>query len=259
VALDLEAEYDNSGRVPDWPAIAARWRAQSDVSRAGPGATLDIPYGPDPRERYDLFAAGPPDAPLMAYIHGGYWQEGERTLYAWLGRSLAAAGVDVAIPSYPLCPAVSVMDIVASLRRFAAELWTRTARCPLLVGHSAGGHLVAALLAREADLRAGVAISGLFELEPLLATRVNVALRLDPASARAASPLLWPAPAGARLLAAVGGAESREFRRQSREIARVWPGAEYLELPGANHFTIIDALATPGSLLRERVLALADG
>ena len=216
---DFESEYNNSLRVPEFPDIAARWQAASETERArGNRATLDQRYGEGERERYDLFAAVPVGAPLVVYLHGGYWQSGDRTLYAWVAAALGMAGCTVAIPSYPLCPAVSVLDIVAALRRCLSALWQATGTRPVLVGHSAGGHLVAAMLATDwaavdgvpDDLvRAGVAISGVFELEPLVATSINDALHLDAATARAASPRWWrPPPPDCRLIAAVGAAES---------------------------------------------------
>jgi arylformamidase len=269
---DFESEYNNSLLVPEFPGIAARWQAASETERARlHRATLDQRYGEGERERYDLFASVVPGAPLVVYLHGGYWQSGDRTVYAWVAGALGAAGCTVAIPSYPLCPAVSVLDIVAALRRCLAALWRATGTRPVLVGHSAGGHLVAAMLATDwaavdgvpDDLvRAGVAISGVFELEPLVGTSINGALHLDAATARAASPRWWCPPApDRRLIVAVGAAESTEFRRQSRELAEAWATAgvntRYLEVPGANHFTVIDELAIPGSTLQSAVLELA--
>ena len=270
---DFESEYNNSLRVPGFPDIEARWQLASERVRAqtSPG-TLDRPYGAGERERYDLFGASGPGAPLVVYLHGGYWQSGDRTLYAWVAGPLTAAGCTVAIPSYPLCPAVSVLDIVAALRRCLSALWRATGARPVLVGHSAGGHLVAAMLATDwaavdgvpDDLvHAGLAISGVFELEPLVGTSINNALQLDADAARAASPRWWrPPPPGRRMIAAVGAAESAEFRRQSHELVRAWGAAgvdsRYLEVPDANHFTVIEALASPGSALQAAVLELAD-
>jgi arylformamidase len=206
----------------------------------------------------------------VVYIHGGYWQRGDRTDYAFLAQALNARGMDVALPSYSLCPAVSVMDIVGEMRLFLAALWKKTARRPLVCGHSAGGHLTAAMLATEwskiegvpADLvRSGVAISGVFDVPPLVGTSLNEALRLDAQSARAASPLFWPPPAkGCRLVAAVGGAESSEFLRQSRDIVAAWMekgvACDYLEVPGANHFTVVEALVDARSSLSAEVARL---
>ena len=270
-ALDLEAEYNNRQRVPGHPQISARWSAASAAYRQAAKADLDRPYGPHERQRYDLFHAGDADAPLAVYIHGGYWQRGDRKDYSFVAEKLNAAGIDVALPSYSLCPAVSVMDIVAELRTCLAAIWQKTKKHPVVTGHSAGGHLTAAMVATDwskvagvpADLvRAGVAISGVFELPPLVSTSINDLVRMDEASARAASPLLWPPPPrGRTLVAAVGGDESSEFLRQSREIAQTWSRAglktEYLVVPGTDHFTVVDELAKPTSALFGQVAALA--
>lgn len=272
-ATDYEAEYSNSRRVPESAEIFVRWQTASDAYRPAALAELDLPYGPAPRNRYDLFWGGTQAAPAVLYIHGGYWQEGDRTLYAFIARALNAAGLNVAIPSYSLCPAVSVLDIVAELRSCLATVWSRLGVRPLVVGHSAGAHLTAAMLATDwskvgdapGDLvRAGIAVSGVFDLRPLVATSINDALGLDEDTARAASPRCWPPPPPDRaLIAVVGGDESSEFRRQSREIAEHWRAAglraEYLEIADTNHFTVIDQLASPGTALFERVVALASG
>jgi arylformamidase len=270
-AIDHEAEYNNRIRVAEYRDIIARWQAASAIDRQTARCDLDQPYGLEDRQRYDLFHAGDLAAPLIVYIHGGYWQLGSRQDTAFVARALTAAGIDVAIPSYSLCPAVSVLQIIDELRRCVTVLWAATRKHPVVVGHSAGGHLTAALLATDwgavpgvpADLvRAGCAISGVFELAPLIPTTMNRALRLDGASASDASPLLWPPPPpGRTLVAAVGEHETGEFHRQSRAMTALWANAgvatEYLSIAGTNHFTVVDELTRPGSALFDRVVALA--
>ena len=274
-ALDFEAEYNNRTRVPEHPAIQERWRKASESYRATATADLDRTYGSGERQRYDLFKprAGAGNAPLVVYIHGGYWQRGDRRDVAFVARELNARGVAVALPSYSLCPAVGVMDIVAEMRQCLKALWETTKQRPVVVGHSAGGHLAAAMLATDwskvagvpADLvRGAYAISGVFELAPLIPTSLNEALKLDPAKAREASPLYWPAPAKERtLVAAAGGDESQEFIRQALEIAAAWSRAgvkaECVVVPGANHFTIVEELARPESAMLARIVGMAKG
>jgi arylformamidase len=267
---DYEVEYNNGRRVPDAGAIFERWEAASAAYRDTARAELDVPYGPGDRHRYDLFLADR-DAPLVVYIHGGYWQGGDRTLYSFLAEGLNVNGLTLAIPSYSLCPRVSVPDIVGELRAFLAALWKRTRVHPLVIGHSAGGHLTAAMVATDwtdvpdvpDDLvRGGIAISGIFDLQPLVSTSINGALGLDLETARDASPRFWPPPPPRRALtAAVGAAESSEFLRQSREIVESWGAAgletEYLEVPETNHFTVVEELTQPRSPLSERVSAMA--
>jgi len=274
-AIDYEAEYNNRIRIAEFPAIVARWQAASATDRRAARAELDQPYGAGERQRYDLFYAGERTAPLVVYIHGGYWQLGERQMFAFLAPAFNAAGLDLAIPSYPLCPAVSVMQIIEELRRCLAAIWTKTYKHPVVIGHSAGGHLTAAMLATDwrqvpgvpsdlpADLvRAGCAISGVFELAPLIPTTMNRALRLDPEAAHAASPLFWPPPPKDRtLVAAVGDGETLAFHEQSRTMVAAWAKAgvtaEYLSVAGTNHFTVMDELARPDSALLGRVVSLA--
>jgi arylformamidase len=269
--LDYEAQYNNRRRVPEHVDINARWSAASAAYRCKPNARLDSAYGPGERQRYDFFPAAAAAAPLLIYIHGGYWQRGDRTDYAFIARELNAAGISVALPSYSLCPEVTVMAIVEELRSFLVHLWRETKVYPLVIGHSAGGHLTAAMLASDwsktanvpSDLvRAGYAISGVFELEPLVGTSLNEALRLTPQTAHAASPMFWPPPPKARVFAAaVGGLESEEFLRQSRTMARTWRQsgvtAEDVVVPGTNHFTIVDELIRPTSPIFKSVVALA--
>jgi arylformamidase len=268
--LDYEIEYNNRRRVPEHVEIGARWQAASAAYRGAARAELDLPYGAGERQRYDLFPAADARAPLLVYIHGGYWQRGDRKDYSFVAREFNAGGISVALPSYSLCPAVSVMDIIGELRACLAALWRTTQKRMTVTGHSAGGHLTAAMLATDwsridgvpADLvRAGVAISGVFDLPPLIGTSINELVGLDRDSARAASPMLWPPPAGRRHVAAVGGAESSEFLRQSRELADLWAKAgvvsEYLAVPGADHFTVVDELSNPDSALFDKIASLA--
>jgi arylformamidase len=269
--LDYEAQYNNRRRVPEHVDITARWAAASQDYRGKAGARLDLAYGPGERQRYDLFPAAVEPAPLLVYIHGGYWQRGDRRDFAFVARELNAAGLSVVLPSYSLCPAVGVMDIVGELRTFLAALWQQQGVHPLVVGHSAGGHLTAALLASDwsktngvpRDLvRAGYAISGVFDLPPLLGTSLNEALRLTPEAAAAASPMFWPPPTKERaFVAAVGGLESEEFLRQSQDLARRWRqagvSAEAVVVAGTNHFTIVDDLTRPSSAMFKSVVALA--
>jgi arylformamidase len=270
--LDLEAEYNNRRRVPEHPEIQGRWATASEAWRRSGKVELDLAYGKGERHRYDLYrASGGTDAPLAVYIHGGYWQRGDRKGVGFVAKELNARGVTVAFPSYSLCPAVGVMDIVAELRQCLKAIWERTKRRPVVVGNSAGGHLAATMLATDwskvggvpADLvKAAYAISGLYDLAPLIPTSLNEALKLDAAKARVASPLHWPAPPKERtFVAAVGGEESQEFIRQSLDVTAAWSKAgvkaECVIVPETNHFTVVEELARPESAMLARVVAMA--
>lgn len=270
--MDLEAEYNNRARVPDHPAILEGWARDAAAYRAAHSdAELGLAYGPGERERLDLFwpegVAGR-DAPIALFIHGGYWQALDRSWVSHCARGLNARGVAVAVPSYDLCPATTVARIVDQMRAAAIFLHGRHGRRLLATGHSAGGHLAAMLMATDwraldpalpADLvPAGLPISGVFELEPLLPTTIARALGLDAAAARALSPRRLPRPRGAVALhAVVGAAESAEFIRQTRDFTAAW-GGSWEALPGANHFTVLAPLSDPASPLVARAAAMAE-
>ncbi len=270
-AIDYEAEYNNRARVPEHVEIMERWQMLSAAYRLASTPENDRPYGGKERQRYDLFVANSGSAPLVVYIHGGYWQRGDRKDFSFIARELNANGITVAIPSYTLAPAASVMEIIDEMALCLVTLWKKLRRRPLVIGHSAGGHLSAAMLANEwgrvagvpADLvRAAYGLSGVYDLAPLIGTSLNQALYLSAGISRAASPMFRPAPAkGRRFVAAVGGDESAEFLRQSREIAQTWEKAglitENVVVPGANHFTILDELIRPGSPVLTRITELA--
>ncbi|TCT08392.1 acetyl esterase/lipase [Tepidamorphus gemmatus] len=271
--IDYEAEYNNRARVPEHPAIIEGWARDAAAFRNTASAELDLAYGPRQRNRVDLFfpAADRRVERLAIFIHGGYWQMLDKSYFSHLARGPLAHGIAVAMPTYTLCPEVGIGEIIEEMRALVRFLHDRY-RLPMAVsGHSAGGHLAAALLATdwtarglpEAVVPAAQPISGLFDLVPLVATTLNRALKLDSVEAGRVSPLNWPSPAGLALHAWVGGAESDEFLRQSREIVDEWieggVRAEYFEATGANHFTVIAPLAEPDSDMTRDLAALTPG
>lgn len=271
--IDYEKEYDNRGRVPEHPEIFARWtRAGADFRAAARGAELGLSFGPSPRQSIDLFPAKNADAPLVLFIHGGWWRSLEPTMFSQLAAGPNAHGVTVAVAGYDLCPHVSIATIIEQMRAACLYLWRRRRQRIMAVGHSAGGHLTACMVATDwkalapdapADLvPAGYAISGVFDLTPLVHVSQNQDLRLDDASAHAVSPLYWDVPAGRSLDAVVGALESSEFLRQSRIIAEAWRQGmvetRYGEMPGANHFTVVDPLEDADSAMTKRVVELAE-
>jgi arylformamidase len=266
--IDYEVEYNNRARVPENPALISGWARDAAAYRERHTARR-ISYGTGARHTIDLFA-GDRDGPVVVFIHGGYWQALDGSFFSHLAGGLNAHGLSVAIPSYDLCPGVTVKEIVGQMRAASREL-AKLGRPLVISGHSAGGHLAACLLATDwavldpslpPDLiRAAYAISGLFDLVPLVGTTINNALHLDAASAEAISPLFWPTPVRGSLDAVVGENESAEYFRQSRTVAERWGAAglatRFGVVPGANHFTAIAPLADPASPMVARLLELA--
>jgi len=189
----LRPEYEKE-MVPGWLERSARHR------ETHPGARIDLRYGPGERERFDLFPAQNPKGPFLVYIHGGYWQRGDKSVYSILAKPFTDAGIDVALINYDLCPTVRMRDIIPQVRRAVAHLWreARALGCArdrfCVMGHSAGGHLTAEMMATDwtaespdlpADLiDAASPSSGVFDFEPVLHCRENDGLRRDPDEAR---------------------------------------------------------------------------
>jgi len=274
--IDYEAEYNNRARVPEHAEIFARWTREGAAYReqaaAEKRAQLGLKYGPSPRQTIDLFAPqGAGAAPLALFIHGGYWRSLEPAMFSQMAAGLNQRGVTVAIAGYDLCPQVSIATIVEQMREACLFLWRRLRQPMMVYGHSAGGHLAAAMLAtdwtaREPSapaclVRAGYSISGVLDLTPLVHVTMNADLRLDDAEARRVSPLFWPAPKGTTFDSVVGALESAEFLRQARIIADEWSkagvAARYEAIAGTNHFTVLDALTDADSAMVARLAKLA--
>ena len=236
----FDTQYNNRARIPEHPAILQHWHDASVQARERHADMRELSYGSDPTERLDLFPAVgvTSGAPVLVYLHGGYWRALDKRDQSFVAPPFVEAGAMVVVPNYALCPAVSIEHIVmqmvqalAWVHRHAAEYGGDPARI-VVAGHSAGGHLAALLLACDwravapdlpPDLvRAALSVSGLYELEPLRHTPFLAPdLKLTRASARRLSPALMPAPHG-RLVSVVGGDESEEFLRQADLIEKAW-------------------------------------
>lgn len=267
----VEREYNNRALVPDYNEYFSRWDRDSAYVRANLAAEIDVPYGPDARHRIDLFPA-PRARATLVFIHGGYWRSLDKSMFSWLAAPYVAAGIGVAMPNYRLAPAVRIDDIVEDA--IAATNWLmlngvkhRMATERVVIsGHSAGGHLTAALFATPWSrltfdpqrIVGGVPISALVDFEPIRLFSFNSDFRLDEAAVRRLD-LVGRAPTiAAPLVVAVGGAESSEFIRQSRLLAKAWAKqVKSLQiLPGYNHFSVVDAFAERGQPLHDATLAL---
>ncbi len=264
ISSELETQYNMRALRPDFDAgMLQEWLARSAAFRLASGGALDLAYGPAGRERIDFFSAAVPDAPLLIFFHGGYWQRGDKSVYSFIAEPFVEAGISVALVNYTLCPEVRVSDIVAQSQRGLAWLWrhARELGCSrerwFVSGHSAGGYLAARMMATrwgavgmdlpQQILSGAILISALFELEPLCETSLNARLGMDRREAAAASALRYQPPADAPQLVAVGGAETTEFLRQADAYERIFGttlrSMQRYEVEGCDHFDVVQAFA----------------
>ena len=252
-----DAAYDNFGAVAGAQASLDRWAALSAETRAMSGATLDLAYGPHPRNRIDFFPCGTADAPLLAFVHGGYWQRNAKENFGCMARGPLANGLDVATIGYTLAPDATltaiVAEVVAALRLLRERIGSRRL---VVSGWSAGAHLAAQTMPL-AD--AGLAISGIYDLAPIRATRLNDKLALTDLDVRELSPIHAPPPGP--LVIAYGAAELPELCRQSEayHAARHAAGVEtsLTSVPDADHFSVLDGLIDPAGALTATAVRLA--
>ncbi len=251
----LDAAYNNMAAVPDSAIRLADWSARSAALRARMPDELDLRYGLRERNRIDIFRCGQPDAPLLVFIHGGWWQRNSKEVFSCMAEGPMAGGMDVALVGYTLAPDASLTEITAEITMALDYLAaSEAAKSCVLSGWSAGGHLTALALSHP-FVAAGLSISGVFDLEPIRHSYINDRLHLDAEEVRTLSPAkqAWlPKP----IVLAYGTSELAELQRQSRDYAKkldaIGQPALLRPLSGHDHFSILEEFAKPdGSLCKE--------
>jgi arylformamidase len=260
----LDRQYNARAAIPDHPEIFARWRAESCAVRNELRCEQDYYFGPSPAETLDLYPAAAPNAPLLVFIHGGYWRSLDKQDFSFLAPAFVSAGVAVAMPNYGLAPAIPIAEMVRQMLRALAWLYRHAPQLGIdrrrivVAGHSAGAQLAAMMLAADWPLMASdlppdllcgaVCISGIHDLRPLVrAPFLQEDLGLDEATARFVSPVGYRPGLSIPLITAVGGEESTEFKRQNHLIREAWPHCfrHDLPLPGRHHLASVEALGEP--------------
>jgi arylformamidase len=249
---DLDSGLNNSTAVAGSGDLVAGWERRSAEFRAAHPDHLDLRYGLRERNRIDFFRAAA-NAPTLLFIHGGYWQMRAKEAFALFAGGPMACGINVAMIGYTLAPDATIEGIVAEIQ---AGIDFLAVRLPELGGDanriaasgwSAGGHLTAMAMSHP-RIKGGIGISGIYDLEPIRHSYLNVKLGLDEAMSRRNSPMLQTEAATKPLALTVGSAELPLLRKQTADLAghRAKCGlpVSYEEIPGANHFTIMDEMLT---------------
>jgi len=266
--------YNNRALVPNFADHFSSWVEGSQAARTQLACQLDLAYGEGPNETLDIFPAKKPNAPVIVFIHGGYWRSLDKSDHSFVAPAMHDMGACVVVVNYALCPGtptepITIPDIALQMTHALAWVWKHIAKYGgnpqnvVVAGHSAGGHLAAMLLAcdwKAVDpsipthwIQKALSISGLYDLTPLRKTPfLQESLQLTAAHAKMASPALWPRPKKGILYTVAGGDESQEFLRHNRLIHQTWgpktvPVCE--ALPGLNHFSIVSDLTKKGTRL----------
>ena len=280
----LELEFNPRAVARNIDERLAASAAASAETRARLECVLDVRYGPGAKETLDIFPApssgsgsgGGRGAPVLLFIHGGYWRAMDKSDYSFIADAFQPAGATTVVINYDLCPTVTLDTIVEQSNRSIAWTFRNIADYGgdpnrlYVSGNSAGGHLTAMALAHDweteglpADIITGAApITGVMDCEPVLDITVNEEVRLEPEAARRLSPLRNPPRRALPLLVAVGGAEPRLWIQMSEDYAALCRGrgidCEYLEMPGQDHFDISRAVGDPESPLARAMLRMMD-
>jgi arylformamidase len=270
-AAELERQFNPRAAVPDHARYIEERTRRSAETRKKLRCLLDLRYGPGPLETLDVFP-GAPGGPVQLYIHGGYWRANSKSDASVIAEPLVAKGATAVLIDYDLCPNATVAEIVREAIRAIAWTWRNIRSYGgdpdrlFISGNSAGAHLCAMALAHDwtaeglpAEAIKGAApVTGIYDLEPVPLISVNEQIRLKPEEARGLSPIRLPPRRPLPLLVAVGGAETPEWIRQSKDYAAMCRAngvpADYLECPGENHFTMTNVLGDPDHMLTRAIL-----
>jgi arylformamidase len=270
-AEQLERQFNPRAAVPEHGHYIEERMRRSAETRRKLRCALDLRYGPNPLETLDVFP-GAPGGPVQLYVHGGYWRANDKADASVIAEPLVAKGATAVLINYDLCPNVTVAEIVRETIRAIAWTWRNVRKHGgdpdrlFISGNSAGAHLCAMALAHDwtadglpADIVKGAApVTGIYDLTPVPHISVNELIRLKPEEVKALSPMELPPRRNLPLLVAVGGAETPEWIKQSKNYAAMCRAngidAEYLECPGENHFTMTNVLADPGHMLTRAII-----
>jgi len=275
----FDAQYNLRAGRPDYEeTVIPNWIKDSKKARENLNCTLDVRYADGDNQKLDVFLCGDKKAPTLIWIHGGYWQRGDKSIYSFLASPFVEIGANVIIVGYDLCPNVSMTRISEELREAVSFIWNNGKILGInrdkisVMGHSAGGHLTQMMMATDWPARdsafpsdiikAGIPVSPLSYLEPVrLTLALNANLQMDAKEANLESPMInHPPHTNAPQLVVVGGAETDEFHRQSEMYVNSFRTQqrmiEMYVVPDVDHFDELNVLADQESTFFKKVCAM---
>jgi arylformamidase len=269
----LEKGYNVRLLVDDFDGLIEKWSYRSEKFRGNVDSTLNCQYGSGEKDKLDIFRCGDPNAPLFVFVHGGYWQRGDKSIYSFVAESFVNSGIDVALVGYQLCPGASMTNIVEKIREAIVWIWNNAEDYLIskhrinVSGHSAGGHITGMMLATDWSIisndipkdiiKTGVPISGLFQLDPIRETTIADALGLDDQESLTLSPHFFEPQTEAPILVTLGGGETPEFFWQTDKFFHRWKDfkapLDYFAEPDVDHFGVVERLADSKSQIFNKV------
>ena len=263
----LEKGYNVRLLVDDFDYLIEKWSKWSEDFRANVDSSLDCQYGNGEKDKLDIFRSGKPNAPLFIFVHGGYWQRGDKSVYSFVAESFVSSGIDVALIGYQLCPGTSMTNIVDKIREAIVWIWNNASDYSIsrhrinVSGHSAGGHITGMVLATDWStisnnlpkdiVKTGIPISGLYQLDPIRETTIADALGLNDEESLALSPHFYQPQTEAPILVTLGGGETPEFHWQTNKFLKRWKNfkapLDYFAEPDVDHFGVVERLANSES------------
>ncbi len=268
----LNLQYNNRFHVPDFQIHIQQWENCSRETGKKYTVVKDIPYGSLPRECLDIFPSTNPDSKTLIFIHGGYWLRFDKSFFHFIAGAFAGYDITTVLINYPLMPSATMDQLVLSCQK--AVEWVYQNIAPFngnpaqlyIAGHSAGAHLAAMLLTTKELLNYQISIkgictlSGLFNLLPIQLSNINEELQMDKDTAIRNSPAMLTPVALCPLLITAGSAETDEFKDQSHEFYNSLENkngtVELIEIPGLNHFSILDSVYDQNSFLHKLICKL---
>ena len=269
----LEKGYNVRLLVDDFDGLIEKWSYRSEKFRGNVDSTLNCQYGSGEKDKLDIFRCGDSNAPLFVFVHGGYWQRGDKSIYSFVAESFVNSGIDVALIGYQLCPGASMTNIVEKIREAIVWIWNNADDYLIskhrinVSGHSAGGHITGMMLATDWSMisndipkdiiKTGVPISGLFQLDPIRETTIADALGLDDQESLTLSPHFFEPQTEAPILVTLGGGETPEFFWQTDKFFHRWKDfkapLDYFAEPDVDHFGVVERLADSKSQIFNKV------